>query len=222
LQRIARLFHQRAQEIVAGGMQVAIFWAFRICGTRFEVERAPEMKPHTPYLLIANHQGIFDIPIAGSLLFSNFPKYIAKRKLSRGIPSISYNLRRGGHALIDRQDREQATKAIHALGARAQALGVSPLIYPEGTRARRGDLAAFKPSGSLSLMKAAPALPVVPFVIDESWRLMRFNMLPIPFGTRIRVHIGAPIERHPDEDALALLDEVREYIEKVLARWRAA
>ncbi|MCZ6825869.1 MAG: lysophospholipid acyltransferase family protein [Gemmatimonadetes bacterium] len=203
-------------------MQVAIVWAFRICGTRFEVERAPEMKPHTSYLLIANHQSMFDVPIAGSLLFSNFPKYIAKRKLARGIPGISYNLRRGGHALIDRQDREQATKAIHALGVWAQARGVSPLIYPEGTRARRGELGSFKPSGSLSLMKAAPALPIVPFVVDGSWRLMRFDMLPIPFGTRIRVHIGAPIERHPDEDARALLDEVRETMERVLRRWRAA
>jgi 1-acyl-sn-glycerol-3-phosphate acyltransferase len=220
LQRVARLFGRRPQEMVAGALQVALVWAFRICGTRFQMERAPEVKPRTGYLVIANHQSIFDIPIAGSYLFSNFPKYVSKRELARWLPSISYNLRQGGHVLIDRNDREQATKAIRELGSRAQARGGSPLIYPEGTRARQGELAPFKPAGALTLMESAPALAIVPLVIDESWRLMRFNMLPVRFGTRIRVHIGAPIERQPHEDRLALLEEVRKRMEKVLTGWR--
>jgi 1-acyl-sn-glycerol-3-phosphate acyltransferase len=177
--------------------------------------------PHTSYLFVANHQSMFDIPILGALLFSNFPKYVSKRELARWIPSISYNLRRGGNAIIDRGDREQATRAIRELGARVRERGVSAVIYPEGTRARAGELGRFRPAGALALLEAAPETPVVPIAIDESWRLLRSNLLPVPFGTRIRVHIGDPIARHAGEDSSALLYEAREEIEKKLDEWRS-
>jgi 1-acyl-sn-glycerol-3-phosphate acyltransferase len=221
-QRVARLFGQRPQEIVAGWLQVALVWAFRLVGTRIDVDRSALVRPRASYLFIANHQSMFDIPIFGALLFSNFPKYVSKRELARWIPSISYNLRRGGNAVIDRKDREQATRALRQLGAEIQARGVSAVIYPEGTRARAGELANFKPLGALTLLEAAPRVPVVPVAIDESWRLLRFNLLPVPFGTRIRVRIGDPIERHPGEDRAALLREAREQIEKTLYAWRGA
>ena len=94
------------------------------------------------------------------------------------------------------------------------------MIYPEGTRARAGELGRFRPAGALALLGAALEVPVVPIAIDESWRLLRFNLLPVPFGTRIRVHIGDPIERRPDEDRSALLDGARQEIEKVIGGWR--
>lgn len=219
LQRIARLFGQRPQEIVAGAMQIALVWAFRMTGMRLEVERSPELKPHTGYLFIANHQSLFDIPILGSLLFSNFPKYVSKRELASWIPGISYNLRRGGNAIIDRNDREQATRAITELGERVQARGVSAVIYPEGTRARRGELGRFRLAGAKTLLVAAPELAVVPVTIGDSWRLLHFNLFPVPFGVRVRIAIGDPISRHADEDTLAILREARLQIGKNLDRW---
>lgn len=221
LQRVARLFGQRPQEWVAGWLQVALVQAFRLVGTRLRVERSPRVLPHTSYLFVANHQSMFDIPILGALLFSNFPKYVSKQELAHWIPSISYNLRRGGNAIIDRGDREQATRAIRELGGRVRERGVSAVIYPEGTRARAGELGRFRPAGALALLEAAPDAPVVPVAIDESWRLLRYNLLPVPFGTRIRVHIGDPIARHADADPSALLSEARQEIEKRLEAWRS-
>jgi 1-acyl-sn-glycerol-3-phosphate acyltransferase len=136
LQRVARLFGQRPQELVAGALQVALIQVFKIAGTTLEVERSPKVEPSKPYLFISNHQSLFDIPIFGGLLFSNFPKYVSKAELAKGIPSISYNLRRGGNALIDRGDRDQATEAIRALGRQVCERGVSAVLFPEGTRAR--------------------------------------------------------------------------------------
>ncbi|MBX3026403.1 1-acyl-sn-glycerol-3-phosphate acyltransferase [bacterium] len=219
-QRIARLFGQRPQEIVVGALQRCLLWSFRICGTRIEVERSPAIRPWTPYLIVANHQSMFDVPIFGGLLFSNFPKYISKRSLARWIPSISYNLRRGGNALIDRGDRSQALSAIRALGEQVRTRGVSAVIYPEGTRARHGTLGEFKPKGFLELLDAAPGVAVMPVAIDESWRLLRHNLLPVPFGTRVRVHFGRPIARRAGEDGAALLARVKAEIEDVLRRWR--
>lgn len=220
LQRIARVFGSRPQEIVAGMLQVSLVGAFRICGTRFLVERSPLVEPKTAYIIIANHQSLFDIPILGALLFSNYPKYIAKRELGRFIPSISYNLRRGGNALIDRGDRSGATQAIRDLGEQAQRRGVSVVIYPEGTRARVGELGAFRPAGTRALLEAAPELPVVPVVIDGSWKLLRHNLLPVPFGLRIRIRIAAPVFRGEREDA-TLLAYARDEIDATLRRWRS-
>jgi 1-acyl-sn-glycerol-3-phosphate acyltransferase len=219
-QRVARLFGQRPQEYVAGALQVALVAAFRLCGVRLLVERAPGVRRWTPYIVVANHQSMFDIPIFGALFFSNFPKYVSKRELGRGIPSVSYNLRRGGHVLIDRGDGRAAIHAIRALGTRVAAGAASAVIFPEGTRARGGTLRAFRRGGLLALLEAAPATPVVPVAIDESWRLLQRNFLPVPWGVRIRVHIGAPIARRPGEDRDALVGRVHGEIAAALARWR--
>ena len=220
LQRLARLFGRRPHEIVVGIMQGALVGAFHVCGTRLRVERSPDVAPQTPYILISNHQSLFDIPILGAVLFSNYPKYVSKQELARWIPSISYNLRRGGNAVIDRANRQSATQAISDLGAQAQERGVSVVIYPEGTRARAGALGRFRPAGTLALLSAAPELAVVPVVIDGSWKLLRHNLLPVPFGTRIRLHFGSPIPRGEGDDA-ALLEQARAEIEATLTRWRS-
>jgi 1-acyl-sn-glycerol-3-phosphate acyltransferase len=222
LQRVARLFGPRPHEVVVGMLQVSLVAAFRLCGTRLVVERDEGVRPRTPYLLLANHQSMFDIPIFGALLFTNYPKYVAKHTLARWIPSISYNLRRGGNALVDRDDRGQAVDAIRSLGERAERRRVSAVIYPEGTRSRAGELKPFKPAGTLALLEAAPTLPVVPVAIDESWRLLGHDLMPVPFGLRIRVRFGAPIARSADEDRAAILERARAEIESTLLRWRGA
>jgi 1-acyl-sn-glycerol-3-phosphate acyltransferase len=221
LQRVARLFGQRPQERVAGWLQVALVRVFGLARTRLIVERDPAVCAGAPYLVIVNHQSMFDIPILGAVLFHNFPKYISKRELARWLPSISYNLRRGGNAIIDRSDRESATRAIRTLGAQVRERGVSAVIYPEGTRSRDGKLGPFKPAGAQALLDEAPEVPILPVAIDGSWRLLRFNLLPIPFGTRVRLRVGAPIERRPDEERRGLLLETRAWIENTLETWRS-
>jgi 1-acyl-sn-glycerol-3-phosphate acyltransferase len=219
-QRIARLFGQRPQEYVAGALQWTLVRTFGICDTRLVVERSPEVQPRGSYIIVSNHQSMFDIAILGSLFFSNFPKYISKRSLGRWIPSVSYNLRRGGHVLIDRSDAPGALDAIRALGRRVASGSASAMIFPEGTRARVGELGHFKPAGTLALLEEAPNTPVVPVAIDESWRLLQHNFFPVPWGIRVRVHIGAPIARRAGEDRTALLARVRDDIAETLARWR--
>ena len=221
-QRCARLFGQRPQEYVAGALQVALVWAFHLCGTRLYVDRAPGVERGGRYIVVSNHQSMFDIPILGSLLFANFPKYISKRSLGRWIPSVSYNLRRGGHVLIERSDAPAALAAIRELGARVREGQASAVIFPEGTRSRHGTLGKFKRAGTLALLEEAPDAPVLPVVIDESWRLLCHNFLPVPWGVRVYVRLGPPIARQPGEDPATLLDRVHDEIAATLAHRRAA
>jgi 1-acyl-sn-glycerol-3-phosphate acyltransferase len=219
-QRMARLFGRRPHEYVVGALQWALVRSFALCGTRLQVERSPHVRPHTPYLIIANHQSMFDVPIFGALFFTNFPKYVSKKSLAKWIPSISYNLRRGGNALIDRGDPEQAVGAIQELTAQIRERGVSAVIFPEGTRARHGEPAKFRRRGTLALLEAAPATAVVPVCVDQSWRLLRNKLMPVPFGTAVHVWIGDPIPRHDGEDRAALLDVVEDQIRHALDRHR--
>jgi 1-acyl-sn-glycerol-3-phosphate acyltransferase len=222
LQRPARLMGRRPHEAVVALLQRSLVASLRLCGTRLSVEG--EVPPGPPCLFVSNHQSMFDIPILGALLRGHHLKFVSKRELARRwIPSISFNLRRGGNALIDRANRETAVAEIHRLGAEeVQGRRVSAAIFPEGTRARTGALGPFKPQGLATLMAAAPEAPVVPVAIDGSWRLLRHGLRPVPFGTRIRVSIGPPQRRRPDEDPIAVLEAARSYAEEALARWRAA
>jgi 1-acyl-sn-glycerol-3-phosphate acyltransferase len=220
LQRLAKACGKRSHDYMVACMSSALVTDFRITGLRLRVERHPGIRPHHPYVIISNHQSMFDIALLGHVFFSNFPKYVSKRELAKWIPSVSYNLKRGGNALINRDDPTQALAAIRELGARVERNRVSAVIFPEGTRARHGELGSFKPRGTLALLESTPTIEVVPVTIDESWRLMQSNFFPVPFGTRVRICVGAPITRRPGEDHEALLERVREEIAATLADLR--
>jgi 1-acyl-sn-glycerol-3-phosphate acyltransferase len=212
IQRVAKAFGKRPHDYAVAGLCTALVAAFRITGLRLTVERPPAVRAHHPYLIISNHQSMFDIALLGYLFFTNFPKFVSKRELARRIPSVSYNLRRGGNALIDRDDPAQALVAIEELAARVRRNGVTAVIFPEGTRARYGELRPFKPRGTVALLAAAPDIEVLPVTIENSWRLMVANFLPVPFGVRVHVRIGEPIARRRGEDHAALFERVRDEI----------
>jgi 1-acyl-sn-glycerol-3-phosphate acyltransferase len=218
--RVVRPFSLRGFERVMAALQWTLVQIFRACGTRIEVDRSALVRSGTGYAVIANHQSMFDIAMIGGLLFTNYPKYVAKRELGRWIPSISLNLRWGGNALIDRRDRAQAVAAISEMAATAQRRNVSVVIFPEGTRSRDGTLGEFRRAGSEALLNAADRLPVVPAAIDGSWKLLRNNLLPVPFRTRVRIRFGDPIARQAG-DAADVAEEARTWIAATLDAWRS-
>lgn len=215
--RIVRPFGLRPFEHVMASLQRTLIWLYLICGVRYQVERHPAVLPRIGYVIIANHQSLLDIAMIGGLLYSNFPKYVAKAELGRWIPSISLNLKRGGNTLIDRSDRVQAVRNITGMAKTAQERNVSVVIFPEGTRSRDGSLGEFKRAGSEALLRAADQLPMIPTAIDGSWRVS--SMLPIPFGHKVHIRFGAPVERSSG-DSGALLEHAREFIDRSLDEWR--
>ncbi len=220
--RIARLFGLRPMEVTMGVLQQVLLSVFFVGGTRLQVERSDKVLPKTGYIIISNHQSMFDVPIFGGLLFSNYPKYVSKKELGRWLPSVSFNLTHGGNAIIDRRDPVQSRAAIRELGEAAERRNVAVVIFPEGSRSRDGNLKRFKVGGTQELLDAAPSLQVVPVTIDGAWKLLINNLFPIPFGTRVRVRFSEPLERVAGEEAVDVLHRARAVIEDTLAEWRAA
>ncbi len=217
--RVALWFGLRPFEWVMAGLQSSLLVVFRISNVRFDVEGLDGFDSKGGYLFISNHQSMYDIPIFGGILTKNFPKYVAKKSLAKGIPSISLNLRRGANALIDRGDRDQAIDAIREMARECQRRNVAAVIFPEGTRSRDGSLGTYRVAGVAALMDGAPDLEIIPTVIDGSWKVFANNMFPIPFCTRVRVKFGEPIPRRSDEDPDEIVQRCRQWAVDQLAVW---
>jgi len=218
--RISSLFGKRAETYAAGALQWWLLRSLRICGIRFEVELSPRIEPGRSYIIVSNHQSMFDMPIHGSIFLRNFPKYISKRELAKWIPSVSFHLRSGGHAIIDRRDRSSAVNEIEKLGTAVVEEGFSAVVFPEGKRGRRGFLRPFRPAGTVARLKRAPEAQVVPVCIDNSFRLLEHGLLPLPFGITLRAWVGDPIARRPQEDLYAIVANCEQQIRETMARMR--
>ncbi|MCL1594493.1 MAG: 1-acyl-sn-glycerol-3-phosphate acyltransferase [Actinomycetia bacterium] len=217
--RIALLFNLRAFEWTMAWLQRTLLGVFRISAVRFDVEGLDNFDAEGGYLFVSNHQSMYDIPIFGGILVRNFPKYVAKKSLAKGIPSISLNLRKGANALIDRDDRSQAIEAITEMASRCQERNVAAVIFPEGTRSRDGSLGEYRVAGAAALMDGAPDLLIIPTVIDGSWKVFANNMLPVPFGTHVKVRFGEPISRSEDESPSDIVEDCRVWANETLSSW---
>lgn len=120
------------------------------------------------------------------------PKFISKKELGKGIPSVSYNLRHGGSVLIDRKDAKQALSEIKVMAEYIEKYKRSTVIFPEGTRSKNGVPKKFSESGLKILCKYAPSAYIVPISINNSWKMFRFGQFPMGLGNRITFTIQDP------------------------------
>lgn len=164
-----------------------------VIGTTFKFENRADIPENTPLIVVANHQSLYDI--IGIIWFlRNFhPKFVSKKELGKGIPSISYNLNHGGSVLIDRKDPKQAIPTIKKLADYIELLNRTAVIFPEGTRSKDGKPKEFAQSGLKILCKYAPSAYVVPITINGSWKLVKFGFFPLGLGNRITFTIHKPM-----------------------------
>lgn len=195
-------FGYAAHKRVVDYLNFCILASLKVVGTRIDFRCEHELPTDTPLIVVANHQSMYDIPMLGWVFRRHHPKFVAKVELSKGLPSISYNLRHGGSVLIDRSDARSSMRAIQKFGKQVEEHRYAACIFPEGTRARDGVMKEFNPAGLTMLMRAAPSATIVPVAIDGSWQLMRYGMRPVPFGVRVRCTVLAPIgqDEYPARD----------------------
>lgn len=205
IQRIALHRSRRAHENSVVLLNKSLVALLRMFGVRIEVTSHATLISNLPYLVVSNHQSLFDIPILHYIFSAHYPRFIAKRELARWIPSVSFNLAHGENAVIDRSNPQQALDQITKLAQVAMLRGFAIVIFPEGTRARDGKLKKFRYAGLASLLQTAPIAQIIPVTISGSWRLARF---PIPFRSTLQVVVGAPIEREDGSSLKAIAEDL--------------
>jgi 1-acyl-sn-glycerol-3-phosphate acyltransferase len=103
-----RLFGDKARKNTVDLLNYLLVKCLHILGCRIKFSGFGKIPDHRPLIIIANHQSLFDIPAVVHGFRKYYPKFISKKELSRNLPSISYNLKYGKSALIDRDNGTQA------------------------------------------------------------------------------------------------------------------
>lgn len=181
-----------------------------VLGTQFRFENPYPISLEQPCIIVANHQGTYDIPPLIWYLRHLHPKFISKKELGKGIPSISFNLKYGGSALIDRKDKVQAVQAIKDLTLYLNKYNRSVVIFAEGTRSRDGIPMRFATAGLKTLFEAMPNALIVPVTITNSWKLNRWGGFPMDIGVKMHHKVHEPffVNSAPIEELISKVEHV--------------
>lgn len=165
-----------------------------LVGTTYKFENLESIPKGVPLIFVSNHQSMYDIIAMIWFMRRYHCKFVSKKELGSGIPSVSYNLRHGGSVLIDRKDPKQAIPAIKGLADYIEENNRSAVIFPEGTRSKTGHPKPFAQSGLKILCKYAPSAYVVPISINNSWKMVKFGFFPVGLGNRLTFVIHNPLK----------------------------
>jgi 1-acyl-sn-glycerol-3-phosphate acyltransferase len=144
------------------------------------------------YLVMSNHQSLYDIPVLFSVIGPNI-RMVTKKELFR-VPVFGGALAAAGFISIDRSDRVHALRSLE----RARELlanGTHVWIAPEGTRSRTGNLLPFKKGAFYLALEAG--LPILPVTLKGTRDvLLADGVRSIP-GASVRVTIHPRIDPAP-------------------------
>ena len=191
-------------------------WARRLlklAGAKVTVTGQENLPQSGAYMVVANHQGYFDIPIMLSCVGE--PRgLVAKQEIDR-IPGIRTWMRYLHCLFVDRSSPRAGAQTI-VDGAKLLESGHSLTIFPEGTRSKGGPMREFK-AGAFRIASRA-GVPVVPVTIDGSFRLMEGNkMLIRPAEVKVTIHPAIATADMGREELRALPHTVKDTIEAKLA-----
>ncbi len=188
------LFGYKGHNMVVNIMNYTLVQALKIIGVTTVFENKYDLPIDRPIVFVSNHQSLYDISAMASHFRKHHVKFVSKKELGKGIPSISYNLNHGGSVLIDRKDRKQALLALREFAQYLENNNRSTVIYPEGTRSRDGKPKRFSKNGLQMILKYAPSALIVPVTINNSWKVVKDGPFPLNLGIAIRFTTHKPIE----------------------------
>lgn len=188
-----KLFHQRGHQKVVDIMNWFLVKNLLFLGVSVSFKQQAKIPENQTIIFASNHQSMFDIPPIIWFLRKHYPKFVSKIELGKGIPSISFNLRHGGGALIDRKDRKQAIAELENFAKRIHKNKWSAVIFPEGTRSRDGKPKAFATGGLKTIITQNPEAYIVPVSINNSWKIFKYGKFPYGVFSPITIETHAPI-----------------------------
>lgn len=173
--------------------QRLLAWSGRIlrcANASLQVSGAPLPPSDETFVVMSNHQSLYDIPVMYQTLCGRRLRMVAKTELFR-VPIWSRAMRESGMIELDRSDRRAALESLKRAGEQIRS-GTNVWIAPEGTRSRTGILGPFKSGGFHMALEAR--VRILPITIENSFRVMSANSLLMTPNLTIRVVVHEPID----------------------------
>ena len=206
IQRICfYVFGLRAHRASIIVLNFLLLRCLNILGTQFALECPFDLEKNQSYIFVANHQSTYDIPPLIWYLRKVYPKFVGKKELGKGIPSISFNLKHGGAVLIDRKNPKQALQDIKIFGEKLARTNSSIVIFPEGTRSNSPKPKPFRLGGLKQLIDVMPHAKLVGITITNSWKLSRYGYFPMGVGAKIKLKMHPPVSIPKEHTTNSLL-----------------
>ena len=210
------VFGYKAHKKSVDYLNLGILICLKVLGTSFQFKVPKTLPKNVPLIIISNHQSLWDIPPMIWFLRKFHPKFISKKELGKGIPSVSYNLRHGGSILIDRKNARRAIAEMTSFTEYLNEHNRSGVIFPEGTRSRTGEPKKFHRKGLQTLFTNLPEAYVLPITINNSWKLQKNGMFPMPLGVKIKFELH-PVLKVSAYETENLIDEVETIIKSKIS-----
>lgn len=206
------VFGYKALKISVDWLQFFLMRCMNVLGTTYSFHNPYEIPTGQPLIIVANHQSMYDISPILWYMRKYHPKFISKKELGKGIPSVSYNLRHGGSVLIDRKNPRQSIPAIMKFGEYIEENKRAAVIFPEGTRSKDGTPKKFQTQGLQMLFKKIPSALIVPMTINNSWKTLKYGKFPMGLGAKISLTVHKPIKLATFENREDLVSTIEEAI----------
>ena len=174
----------------------------------YGIENIPE---ENGYIMYANHQGLFDI-IAMAASCENPWAAVLKKELYK-LPLLKQMVDCTKSFPMDREDIKQSMQVIQAVTKEVKA-GRNYLIFPEGTRSKKGNQMLEFHNGSFKCAIKAKC-PILPIALIDSYKVLDQK------GSKwvtVQIHYLEPIyyEEYKDMNTVQLAQMVHNRIEKVV------
>ncbi|MUU78972.1 lysophospholipid acyltransferase family protein [Winogradskyella endarachnes] len=212
------IFGYKGLKVVVDFLQLAIIRCLNILGTRISFNNPYTLNTDQPLIIVANHQSMFDISPILWYMRKHHVKFVSKKELGKGIPSISYNLRHGGSVLIDRKNPRQALPAMMKFAEYIESTNRAAVIFPEGTRSKNGVPKPFKTKGLELLIKKIPSALIIPITVNNSWKMLRYGNFPMGIGNHIKFKVHKPLEITNFTDKTELIQQIEKTIVDAIER----
>ncbi|ARV07193.1 1-acyl-sn-glycerol-3-phosphate acyltransferase [Polaribacter sp. SA4-10] len=188
------LFGVKGHSKVVNALNFTLVKSLMLIGVTVHVINKHKIPENTSIVFVSNHQSISDIPPIGWYFRKYNPKFVSKIELGKGIPSVSFNLKNGGGALIDRKDPKQSITELVNFSKRINKNKWGAVIFPEGTRSRDGLPKEFAKNGLKVIAKYNKDGYIVPLTINNSWKVFKYGKFPLGLGSPITITTHEPIK----------------------------
>ena len=196
-----------------------IYKKFRLSFSKKNFESLPEQ-----FIVLSNHQSLLDIPIYMNFFDGRDVRFVAKDALGKNwIPLVAPMLKSHGHCFIPRRGGASIVmQRIDAFAGRCLSNKWNPVIFPEGTRSKTGELGKFFSAGFRRIADTSK-LPVAVCVVDDGWKIndilhVMENMHKINYRAKLLKVFPPALTK---EDQVTVLEQARALMQEQLDKWRS-